>query len=152
MKKLRVAALMLAMLLLTLTMAACNSADKVSVNCNVSVMVNDEYIVDNYAYTVTGTSENPPTVLQAVREACQALDIATEVDDAGLSLLSVTSDGETYANGNDDENMYMWLYTVDGVEPDSGRAGTNTVQEGQSICFTFHAEPINPQEFSDGDE
>ncbi len=154
MKKLRVAALMLAMLILTLTMAACSGGDKVTVNCKVSVMVGDEYIVDNYDYAVTGTTENPPTILQAVREACQAIDIATEADEAGLSLESVTSDGVTYANGNDGENMNRWVYTVDGVEPaaNSGRAGNNAIQEGQSICYTFISVPIDPQEFSDGNE
>ncbi len=152
MKKLRVAALMLALVILTLTMAACSGAEKVTVNCKVSVMVGDEYIVDNYAYAVTGTTEAPPTVLQAVREACQALDIPTEADDAGLSLLSVTSDGTTYTSGSDGENINAWVYTVDGVAPESGRAGNNLVQEGQSICFTFESTSINPEEFSNGEE
>lgn len=152
MKKIRVAALALAVIMLTLCMAACSGAEKVSVNCKISVIINDEVMLDNYAYTVQGTTENPPTILQAVREACQTVEIPCEVDSNGLSLESLTFDGQAYANGSDEENIYRWYYTVDGVEPDTGRAGNTPVQEGQTICYTYNVTPINPQQFSSGEE
>lgn len=154
MKKIRVAALALAVIMLTLCMAACSGAEKVSVNCKISIILNDEVMLDGYEYTVQGTTENPPTILQAVREACQTVEIPCEVDDQGLSVVSFTFDGVTYASGSDGENIYSWYYTVDGVEPEagSGRAGNRAIEEGQTICYTYNATPINPQEFSSGEE
>ena len=125
---------------------------KVSVNCTVTIICNDEVMLDNYAYTVQGTTENPPTILQAVREACQTVEIPCEVDDSGLGVQSFSFDGTTYANGNDENNIYRWYYTVDGIEPEAGRAGNTEIKEGQSICYTYNVTPINPQEFSDGQE
>lgn len=152
MKKIRVAALAIALVMLALTMAACSGAEKVSVNCTVTVVCNDEVILDNYAYTVQGTTENPPTILQAVIEACQTVEIPCEADENGLAVQSISYDGTVYANGNDEENIYRWYYTVDGVEPKEGRAGNTAIQEGQAICYTYNVTPINPQEFSDGQE
>ena len=152
MKKIRVAALAIALVMLALTMAACSSAEKVSVNCTVTIICNDEVMLDNYAYTVQGTTENPPTILQAVREACQTVEIPCEVDDSGLGVQSFSFDGTTYANGNDENNIYRWYYTVDGIEPEAGRAGNTEIKEGQSICYTYNVTPNNPQEFSDGQE
>ena len=43
-------------------------------------------------------------------------------------------------------------YTVDGIEPEAGRADNTEIKEGQSICYTYNVTPINPQEFSDGQE
>lgn len=154
MKKIRVAALVLAMIMLTFSIAACSKTEKVKVNCTVSVIIDGEVMLDNYAYQVEGPVDNPPTVLQAVQEACMTLDIPCEADDAGLSVESFTFDGVTYSSGSDGENIYGWYYTINGVEPEagSGRAGNRPVEEGQAICYTYTATPINPQEFSSGEE
>ncbi len=152
MKKIRVAALAIALVMLALTLAACSSAEKVSVNCTVTIICNDEVMLDNYAYTVEGTTENPPTILQAVREACQTVEIPCEVDENGLGVESFSFDGTTYANTNDENNIYRWYYTVDGIEPESGRAGNTEIKEGQNICYTYNVTAINPTEFSEDGE
>ncbi len=152
MKKIRVAALAIALVMLAITMVACNSAEKVSVNCTVTVICNDEVMLDGYNYTVQGTTENPPTILQAVLEACQTVEIPCESDDSGLSVQSFSFDGTEYANGSDEENIYRWYFTINGAEPKEGRAGNTQVQEGDAICYTYNVTPINPQEFSDGND
>lgn len=151
MKKIRVTALAMALVMLCLAMASCGGSPKVSVTCKLSVMVGDEYILDHYEYTVQGTEANPPTVLQATREALQLLEISYEVDDEGLSFTCISSDGVDYKTGLDatGENIGAWGYLVNGIEPESGRAGTNPVLEGQDIVFTYTTTPLNPQEFSD---
>ncbi len=148
MNKIRIVALALAVVMLGAVMAACGSSNKVKVNCSISVVVDGEEKFGPYSLEVQGTTENPPTVLQAAQEAFTVCEIPYEVDSNGLSLTSLTLDGVVYAKGADETNIYTWYYTADGVEPDSGRAGTNLVVEGQSIVFTYSATPIDPQEFS----
>ena len=152
MNKIRFIALAMAVAMLAMCMVSCGGGEKVSVNCNISVVIDGEEVFGPFNLTVQGPVETPPTVLQAAREAFTVCEIPYEVDEAGLSLESVTIDGTEYTKGADDVNIYSWLYTADGIEPEEGRAGTNAVLEGQSIVFTYHAEPINEQEFSSGDE
>ena len=152
MKKIRVAALVLAIAMFALCAVSCgNKAEKVKVNCTFSVIINDEVMLDQFPYTVQGTVDNPPTILQAAQEAFQMAEVPCEVDSEGLSLQALTFDGTKYANGMDDENVYMWYYTINGVEPDKngGRAGKRPIEEGQNICYINSANHINPQEYSD---
>ena len=151
MKKIKIFALVLAMAMLTLTVVSCGgSVEKVSVNCNISVMMGEEEVFGPVNLTVQGTVDNPPTVLQAAREAFTVYEIPYEVDENGLSLTSLTIDGTEYAKSVDEVNIYTWYYTADGVEPEEGRAGTNLVTEGQTITFHYSATPIDPEEFEDG--
>lgn len=151
MNKIRIIALAMAITMLALCMASCGG-EKVSVNCSISVVVDGEEVFGPYSLTVQGPVENPPTVLQAAQEAFTVCEVPYEVDEDGLSLISVTIDGTVYAKTNDEENIYNWIYSADGVEPDSGRAGTNPVLEGQAITFVYNVTAMNPQEFSSDDE
>ena len=149
MNKIRLIALVMAVAMLAMCMVSCGGGEKVSVNCNIAVSINGEEVFGPFNLTVQGPVETPPTVLQAAREAFTVCEIPYEVDDNGLSLTSVTIDGTEYAKSMDDTYIYSWYYVADGVEPEAGRAGTNAVLEGQTITFIYHAEPLNPQEFSD---
>ncbi len=149
MNKIRIIALAMAVAMLAMCMVSCGGGEKVSVNCNISVMIDGEEVFGPYNLTVQGPAENPPTVLQAAQEAFTVCEIPYEVDENGLSLVSISIDGTEYAKGADETNIYTWVYTADGIEPEEGRAGTNAILEGQSIVFTYVAEPIDPQEFSD---
>ncbi len=149
MNKIRLIALVVAVMMLGMCMASCGGGEKVSVNCNISVMMDGEEVVGPYNLTVQGPVETPPTVLQAAREAFTVLEVPFEVDENGLSFTSITIDGVEYAKGADDVNIYSWYYTADGIEPEEGRAGTNLVLEGQTITFHYATTPLNPQEFSE---
>lgn len=153
MKKIRITAIAIAMLMLCMTMAACNAGSpKVSATFTLSVVNGDEVYVDGYSYTVEGTEAEPPTVLQGVREALQTLDIATEADSENLSLASLTYDGVTYENySSDGANIYAWIYSINGEEA-TGRAGMTTMQDGWNIEYSLLVTPIENQQFSDSDE
>lgn len=152
MKKIRVVALAMVLVMLALCVASCG-VEKVKVNCTVTIVANGETYLENYAYTVENTVETPPTVLQAVTEVCTVVDFPYEVDDAGNSLTCITLDGVEYRSGTqaDGSGQGFWGYTLDGVEPSSGRAGTNTVAEGQSIVFTFNVDGQGAVEFTDAE-
>lgn len=145
-------ALAMALVMLAMCMVSCGGGEKVSVNCNVSVQIDGEEVFGPFNLTVQGPAENPPTVLQAAREAFTVCEVPYEVDEAGLSITSITIDGTEYAKYNDEVNIYSWYYLADGVEPESGRAGTNPAVEGQTYTFIYNITPLNPEDFSSGDE
>jgi hypothetical protein len=137
----KIIAFVLVAVMLALTFTACGSAPtKVRINCTVSVVVNGEKLLDTFPYTVTGTEEKMPTVLQTVVEAFTVADIPCEYNDE--EFLSVSFNGTKYARGMDEENVYSWIYRVDGVEPTSGRMSNNTVAEGQNIELELIAIPL----------
>ena len=154
MKKIRVAALVMAIVMLAMCAVSCSKSEKVTVNCTISVKIGDELYLDGYAYTVQGTVDNPPTVLQAVSEVFQIVEFAYETDEAGLSLTSLSFDGVTYASGMNAEGTAIggWEYTADGVAPKEGRMGTNAILEGQHIMLNYFEQVLDVQEFSSGEE
>jgi len=149
MNKIRIIALAMAVAMLAMCMVSCGGGEKVSVNCNISVIIDGEEVFGPFNLTVQGPAETPPTVLQAAREAFTVCEVPFEVDEAGLSITSITIDGTEYAKKNDAENIYSWYYTADGIEPEEGRAGTNAVVEGQTYAFIYSVTPFDVQEFSD---
>ena len=151
MNKIRIIALVMAVMMLGMCMASCggSTAEKVTVNANISVMVGEEVLFGPVDMTIEGTTEQVPTVLQLAEEAFTMYEIPHEVNETGISLTSVTIDGTAYANTVTDTEIYTWYYTADGVEPEEGRAGTNALVEGQSIVFIYGSTLINPEDFSD---
>ncbi len=153
MKKMRVAALILSAVILGAAMVSCgNKAEKVSVKSTISVVVDGETKFGPVEVVSEGTAEAVPTVLQAAQEAFIANEVPYEVTDT--SLKSVTLDGTVYAGGSDAVNIYTWLYTINGEEPEAGRASTIAVNEGDDIVFNYDVRPINPEDITPtgGDE
>ena len=87
MKKIRVAALAMAIIMLALCAVSCSKSEKLLVNCTISVMIDGELYLDGYAYQVQGTVDEPPTVLQAASEAFTILEIPYEVEENGNNFL-----------------------------------------------------------------
>lgn len=146
MKRIRIIALIFAFVIILSAFASCgNSSPKVEVNCTISVVVDGEYILDHYAYKVSGTEETPPTVLKAADEALLTVKIPHEIDSDYYSFVSISNGEVEYRTGLDTEgkNICVWMYTANGEEPRNGRAGTNPVLEGQDIVFTFIREPLS---------
>lgn len=146
MKKNRIMALVLAVVMLSMVMVSCNKAEKVSVKATVSLVVDGETKFGPFEVTSEGTVDAAPTVLQAVNEALILNEIASEND--GMGLTSVTLDGTVYAKGSDDVNIYSWYYTVNGAEPKAGRAGNNALVEGDEIVYIFEVRPIDPEDIT----
>lgn len=143
MKNVKFFALAMVVVMLCLALASCGSP-KVTVNCTMSFVIDGEYILQEFPCEVQGTEENPPTVLQAAREALQMVEYSYTLDDEELGFASINYDGVDYTAGIDENgNICYWGYTANGEEPEKGRAGSNLVLEGQKIVFTYNCEPID---------
>lgn len=147
MKKIRFVALALVILMVALSAASCGGekAEKVSVKCTVSAVVDGETKFGPFELTVEGTVDNPPTVLKAAELAFQHNEIVFTIADDGLGFKSITLDGEEYKNYADDVNIYGWYYTANGIEPENGRMGINLVAEGDVIELIYSATPFEPE-------
>ena len=148
MKKIKVLACLLAALLLVLPFASCKSTPKVSVNCTVSVVgLDDDPIILDKSVTVTKDEGQTITLLDAIRQALDEMEIKYDVDedDDGkpLGFNSITNtEGTEYKVGYTDaskEYYGFWICTVDGVEPDK-RASIAPATEGAKIVYTYIVE------------
>lgn len=130
MGKMKIFALLLVSVLLVGMFASCGT-EKVIANVTVKVVAGDEILVNDLPVTVEGTAEKLPTVLEAVRLALIEMDLPCEDNDA-----SVLRIGE-YAEVDEGDISYFWEYTLNGVLPNSGKAGSNTVKDGDVIVFMY---------------
>ena len=123
-------ALVCALILVGAMIVSCGASTKVSVNVKVVVMAEDDIYFGPVEVQVEGTTDNPPTILQCVQEAFILNDFRYENDE--YSILSIGD----YKEKTEGDYQYFWVYTINGVEPTSGRAGTIVANEGDVILFT----------------
>lgn len=131
MRKFKIVALVLAIAMLSACLIGCGSK-KIKVEAKVGVYVGEEFILNPFSVTVQNTEA--PTILQAVREALELNGIEYESDDMGIKSIA----GNAYKN--DGTTTCFWTYTINGEEPDSGRAGNTPINEGDVIIYVYQQE------------
>ena len=134
MKKFRIIAFAVAMLMLTASFVGCTTVEKVTLNAVVTIVVNGENLLGPVAVEVETTADEPVTVLLAALTAFDNNEIDYVADE-----YSITSIGE-YADKTEGGYTYFWEYTINGEKVETGRAGTNQIKEGDEIVFTYVAE------------
>lgn len=112
------------------------------VHCTISVVVDDETKFGPVDAVVSGTTENPPTVLQAVAETLADNGVNCETDNNRLS--NITLDGEDYRAYSNDTFAGGWYYLCNGIEPETGTMHSNKVHEGDVIEVQYGIFPVYP--------
>lgn len=133
MKFIKYAALVLAVMMLSVAFIGCESVEKVTVNVTVSAVADGATFFGPVTLPVSTPVDEPATVLVAATLAMDENGIYYTITEDGLSLVSIGD----YADTSDDEYTYFWEYTVNGVAPESGRAGTILVNENDVIVFNY---------------
>ena len=150
MKKSKIITLALAIVIVAACFSfyGCNNAvEKITVNANVTV-------IDNNGEAVFGPVDVPvvrdhqPTVVEVVIEALTVNEYKYEtetVTSGGTEYESFVSIGDLKEHkamekvkDKEEEYQYFWTYTINGVEPTSGRSFTNTVNDGDKIVYIFN--------------
>ena len=131
MRKFKIVALVLAIAMLSACLIGCGSK-KIKVEAKIGVYVGDDFLLNPFSVTVQNTEA--PTILQAVREALELNGIEYESDDMGIKSIA----GHAYKN--DGTTTCFWTYTINGEEPDSGRAGNTPINEGDVIIYVYQQE------------
>ena len=135
MKNIKSISVFVVAIMLLMTMTAClngGGSNGVKVECTISVVAGDTFILDEYPYEAVGNGETPPSVLDAVAGLLLYNDIAYEDDGNGFESISDV-DGNVYENG---VGNYFWLCTINGKEM-KGRAGSVEVKPGDVIVYTY---------------
>lgn len=112
------------------------------VHCTISVVVDDETKFGPVDAVVSGTTENPSTVLQAVAETLADNGVNCETDNNRLS--NITLDGEDYRAYSNDTFAGGWYYLCNGIEPETGTMHSNKVHEGDVIEVQYGIFPVYP--------
>jgi len=136
-KTLRFIVLVLVIVMMSAMAVSCG-AEKVSATVKISIAAGEDVILNGIEITVEGTTEQPPTVLQAIREALITYEIPFTDDEA--SIVSI----QDYAETNDEVNLYFWEYTIDGVAPKTGKAVDNIITDGMAISYIYSSMAFNP--------
>lgn len=131
MKHSKLIALICALLTLSVFAVGCGNDNAVTVNVTVSAIAEDTVYVNPVKVTIEGTTEEPPTVLDAAISAFDQNGTPCEADE--YSILSIGD----YADKTEGEYTYFWEYTVNGEKPEEGRANTIQVNENDIIVFTY---------------
>ena len=131
MKKIKLLALAMAVLMLSACAIGCEKVETVSVEVTVSVIADDNVYFGPSKITVEGPADNPPTVLQAAAEALALGGMTYET-----SEYSVMTIGD-YADKVEGDYTYYWEYLINQEAPKEGRASTIQVQKGDVIVFNY---------------
>ncbi len=148
MRKIKILALVMALATLALAAVSCGGGSpKVTVNVTVSAVVDGETKFGPYDLPVEGTEDDLPTVLDAVQLALQFNEINCEVD-SNNRISNITLDGVDYKAYNDEVNIYGWIYLANGIEPETGKMATNTINEGDVIELQYIVTPFNEEDLT----
>ena len=154
MKKIKAAAIVMAVLMLCASMLSYAGGSSKEVKCTMSVVVDGEYLVDSLEVPAKGVNDADPVVLDALKIALDYLGVEYELGSTNLKRL--VFDGHEYGEGRDAEgkNHWFWVYTCNGVEPENGSAAVNTISEGDYIEFVYTSIPVDDgkSETADDDE
>lgn len=137
MKKGRWLVLLLAVSLLCMACGGCASGGSSKVKVNVEVVVNDVSVFGPVSVEVNGTEENPPTVLQCVKEAFILNQMAYTENEEGIASIG------GYAAKTEENVIYYWEYTVNGEAQLREPAGTFSVKDGDSICYIYRTSTLD---------
>lgn len=136
MKFTRVMSMVLVGIMLALALVSCGSEPQKEVNVTVRIVAEEgaDPILDAQVIAKAAT----PTVLDAFIKACDENEVpyVLESDTSGTPVSVQDVDTYTY---HKDENgiLHYWMYTINGEEPTSGKANTNTIEEGDVIVYSY---------------
>lgn len=139
MKTTRIIATLLAVIMLCGAFSFAGCAQKVQSNVHVMFIDGDGNTIGDTNVTVTGTADNPPTVLAAAEAALIFLDFEKgyEVTADGYSIKSVN--GISEVSETDAENGYYsyWRVYINGNEPTDGRQSVTPVYNNSEVVFKY---------------
>ncbi len=98
----------------------------------------DRVFINDVSIEIAYDEGEQVSALDAFINACAEYDIGYTLDSTGKSV-SVVSDYKGFLGKDADGNnvTFFWSYTINGVEPTSGRASDNYVKDGDKVVFTL---------------
>ena len=136
MKMRRILGAVLAAVMLVLTFASCG-ATAPSINVTLKITPNVDPDFPTILEVNVPIKSDNPTVLEAFIEGCMVNGIDYTLTEDEKSVVDI----DQYPDYIDEETgtNYYWVYTVNGVEPESGRASDAAIADGDVIEYIYVA-------------
>jgi hypothetical protein len=126
----RILSITLVMLFIIGTLSSCvTNATEISVT--LSIKAGDDKIFNSKIKVNTES----PTVIDAVNEAIATYGLNIDLDANGNSVVKINNYNDTEIDGI----SYYWMYTINGVEPTTGKASSNAIKDGDVIEYIFYS-------------
>jgi hypothetical protein len=125
--------ILLFMLVIVFTLGALSSCvtSATEITVNLTIKAGDDKIFNG---KVKVNSESP-TVISAISEAIATNGLNITLDPNGNSVTKVNNYNETVIDGI----SYYWMYTINAVEPTTGKASSNAIKDGDAIEYIFYS-------------
>lgn len=125
--------ILLFMLVIVFTLGTLSSCvtSTTEITVNLTIKAGDDKIFNS---KVKVNSESP-TVISAVNESIATYGLNITLDANGNSVTKVNNYNDTEIDGI----TYYWMYTINGVEPTTGKASSNAIADGDAIEYIFYS-------------
>lgn len=130
MKFKRILSITLVMLFIIGTLSSCVT-DATEISVTLSIKAGDDKIFNSKIKVNTES----PTVIDAVNEAIATYGLNIDLDANGNSVVKINNYNDTEIDGI----SYYWMYTINGVEPTTGKASSNAIKDGDVIEYIFYS-------------
>ncbi len=150
MKFIKITALLLAVLMLSVAMIGCESGEQKetkTINVTVSVVAPDKTILEPVTIPVTYTADEPATVMIAVTNALDENALSYVLSDDENHINAIEDYADAIEGEGDAQMICFWEYTLNGVaSADDVSAGTNLINDGDKIVYTYVKELASEME------
>ena len=130
---------LIAVLCLSMLFACGGDEELAKITVNVKATVDGKAIIDTpviIEYNADGGYM--PSALDAIKQACEELDYTYTLWGNDNSLESISGEGLGECAMSD---TMWWRCTINGVEPEEGTAGENTINNNDTVVFSYEEMP-----------
>ncbi|MCD7776490.1 MAG: DUF4430 domain-containing protein [Firmicutes bacterium] len=103
------------------------------------IPASERVILSSVTVTVEVGGDGEVSVLDAVTAALSEYGVDYTLDLTGQSISTIAGYEGGTLSYEDSSAVFFWGYSINGVEPSSGRAGTNFVSDGDVILYSLIA-------------
>ena len=132
MKLTRILSMVLAGIVLAFALVSCGGEPAKEVNVTLKIVGSDEG--DPVLDTQVTVKAANPSVLDAFITACDENEIPYVLSDDNASVKDI----QDFTNHTDENGIaHYWMYYINDVEPTSGKANANTINDGDVILYSY---------------
>ena len=114
--------------------SSCVTEEAAEVNVEITFEAGEDRVYKKTVAVPDEDGDGKVSVLDVVKEAVSITESLTiTYNTAGSSVKDVAN----YTECTKDDKDFYWVYTINGVEPEKGKAADNMVVEGDVILYTF---------------
>lgn len=132
MKLTRILSMVLAGIVLAFALVSCGGEPAKEVTVTLKIVGSDEG--DPVLDTQVTVKAANPNVLDAFITACDENEIPYVLSDDNASVKDI----QDFTNHTDENGIaHYWMYYINDVEPTSGKANANTINDGDVILYSY---------------